>query len=125
MYKGWRIYAYNRKISKTEELTIVEKLRTWFNSEDWSFYENSHTIAIFYGPNQQKINVSFQEVKYELDTYYIVLESPFFGYKTRDERLHQVLCEKIIQKIPWRKQGFLLEDNTQKPIPGTTMTRTK
>jgi N-acetylneuraminic acid mutarotase len=131
LYQGWKIYTYNRNISKAEEPTIRTKLRTWFNSGDWCLSENTHRIVIFYGENEQKINVSFQEVEYgskrdkDVETYHIVFESTFFGYKSSDERVHQELCRKTIQKISWKKQGFWLQDNAQIPIPRTKMLRMK
>ena len=108
-----------------------EKLRTWFNSGDWYFSENTHRIEILYGPNGQEINVSFQEVKYDskrnkdIETYHIVFESPFFGYKANDERAHQELYEKTMQKIPWRKKGFWLEDGSLIPQTRVKVLRMK
>jgi hypothetical protein len=131
LYKGWKIYAHPRKISKTEKPAIIYKLKTLFNSEGFSSSENDNTINICYGPNQIKINVYFQETKYSSErngnsvTYYIVFESPFFGLRAYDERVHQDLCEKTIQKITWRKQGVLVEDNTEVPIFKSRKTRIK
>lgn len=123
LYEGWKIITYTKKIPKTKESTIRYKLRTWFSNEDCCFFENTHRIEILYGPNNQKINVSFKEEKYaserdkDVEKYHIVFESTFFGYKTPDEKSHKELCEKIIQKIPWKKQGFWLQDNVPIPIP--------
>jgi hypothetical protein len=131
MYKGWKIYTYNRKIPKAKESTLKKVLRTRFNNEDFYFSENTHRVVIFCGPNNQKINVSFQEVKYgserngDKETYYIVFESVFFGYRPGDERAHQELCRKTIQKIPWKKLGFWLRDNAQIPITKSHLLRTK
>jgi len=131
LYEGWKIYAYHRKISKTEELIIRNKLKTWFNSGDWYFSEDDYGITIFYGVDRQKINVSFQEVKYgsekdgSVDTYQMVFSSILFGHKTFQERTHQGLCKKILQKIPWKKRGFWLADNIQTPIPTIKILRMK
>jgi hypothetical protein len=126
VYEGWKIYTYKNKIPKAEEPTIKNTLKTWFNSDDWSFSENTHRVVIFYAPTKEEISVTFQEVKYgserdeEIATYHIVFESVFFGLRAGGERAHQELCKKTFQKIPWKKLGFLLQDNSQIPIPKTT-----
>lgn len=131
MYEGWEIYTYNRKISQTEESAIMNKLKTWFNNGDWYFSANTHRIVIFYGPDKQEINVSFEETKYgsekdgDIDTYQIVFRSIPFGYKTFQEKTHQELCKKTLQKIPWKKQAFWLQDNAQIPIPRIKRLRMK
>jgi hypothetical protein len=131
LYKGWKIYTYNRKIPKTKELTLKNELRARFNSEDFYFSENTHKIVIFYGPNKQEINVSFQEVSYsserngDREAYHIVFESVFFGYRAGDERAHQELQRKIIQRLPWKKLGFWLQDDAQIPIPKSRLLQVK
>jgi hypothetical protein len=128
LYEGWKIYTYNRK---AEESTIKDALKTRFNSGDWYFSENTHRAVIIYGPSKQEINISFQEMKYgserdrPVETYHIVFESIFFGYKTGEEKAHQEVCKKTLQKIPWKKLGFWLEDNGQIPIPRSTILRRK
>jgi hypothetical protein len=122
LYKGFKICAYNRKILKAEESTITNKLKTWFDSGDWSFSANTHRIVILYGPDRQEINVSFQETKYgsgeygDAETYQIVFSSIYFGFRGFNEKTHQELCKKTISKISWKKQGFLLLDNAEIPI---------
>lgn len=131
MYEGWKVFAYKKGILKAEEPTIRAKLKTWFDNDDWYLDEDSHRIEIFYGENQQKIDVSFQKVAYgskrgkDGDTYHIVFESTFFGHKNNDERRHQELYRKFIQKISWKKQGFWIQDNAQIPIPKKRMLRVK
>jgi len=131
LYEGWKIYTYNRKISKAEESTIKNKLKTWFDSGDWYFSANTHRIVIFYGLDKQEINVSFQETKYgsekygDAETYQIVFSSIPFVFRTFNEKAHQELCKKTISKIPWKKQGFLLQDNVEIPIPKYKRLRTK
>jgi hypothetical protein len=131
LYKGWKIYTYNRTILKEEEPAIKNALKTRFNSGDWYFSENTHRAVIFYGSNKQQINVTFEEVKYgserdkDVDTYHIVFESVFFGFRTGEERAHQEVCRKVYRKIPWKKLGFWLQDNSQIPIPKVTILRRK
>ena len=131
MYEGWKIDTYGRKISQAEESTIKNKLKTWFDSEGWCFSANTHQITIFYGQDEQKIIVSFQETKYgsekdgNVDTYQMVFWSIPFVYKTSQEKPHQELCKKTMQKIPWKKQAFWLVDNAQIPIQVTKRLRMK
>ena len=131
MYEGWKIITYNRNIPKAEEPTIKNALKARFDSGDWSCSANSHKIVICYGQTKEEIYVNFQEVKYgsendrETETYHIVFESNLFGLKTREEREHQELCKKTLQKIPWKKRGFLLKDGDQIPISRNTILRRK
>jgi hypothetical protein len=122
LYEGWKICTYNRKISKAEESTLRNKLKTWFDSGDWSFSTNTHRIVISYGPDRQEINVSFQETKCDseeygdAEMYQIVFSSIYFGFRGFNEKAHQELYKKTISKIPWKKQGFWLQDNAEIPI---------
>jgi hypothetical protein len=131
LYEGWKIYAYNRRISKAEESAIKNKLKTWFDNGDWRFSANTHRILISYGLDKQEINVSFQETKYgseehgDKETYQIVFTSIPFGFRTSNEKAHQELFKKTISKIPWKKQGFWLQDNAKIPIPKNTRLRIK
>jgi hypothetical protein len=49
----------------------------------------------------------------------------FFWLKTRDEKTHQELCKRVLQRIPWKKQGFWLIDGAHIPIPKFKMLRMK
>jgi hypothetical protein len=131
LFTRWRIRAYTKKISKTEKPAITYELKAWFNCGDFSLYENGNTFDIYYGPNQQKINVSFEEFKCHSErngnnvTYYIVFDPVFFGWTHRDKRAYWELYEETFHKITWRKQGFWLDNNTEKPIPTTRRTQIK
>jgi hypothetical protein len=128
LYKGWKIYTYKRK---AEESTRKDALRTLFNGDDWYFSENSHRTVITYGPNKLDINVSFEKMEYcsetdrQVETYHVVLEAIFFGYKIGEEKAHQKVCKKAFDKIPWKKLGVLLQDNREIPIPRSTILRRK
>ena len=129
MYEGWMIYTYTRKISQAEESTIMDKLKTWFDTEECSF--SADTLRIVCGQDKQEITVSFHETKYgsekdgNVDTYQMVFWSIPFLYKTSQEKTHQELCKETMQKIPWKKQAFWLVDNVQIPIQGTKRLRMK
>ena len=131
MYEGWKIYTYNRKISKEEEPIIKDKLKTWFDSGDFCFYPNTHRMVIFYGSDKLEIDVSFQETECgsrkdgNAVTYQIVFRSIPLGYKTFQERVHQELCKKTMRKIPWKKQAVWLVDNAQIPLPRIKRLRMK
>ena len=123
--RRWRIRAYTKNVLEREKPAIIHKLKTWFNTEDSSLYENGNAINIYYGPNQTKINVSFEEATYNLErngnsvTYHIVFDPVFFGWKLRDEKAYWELYEETFHKITWKKQGFWLNGNSEIPISRT------
>jgi hypothetical protein len=95
------------------------------------FQKIVNRVVIFYGSSRQEITVSFQKVRYESERdkdgeiYHIIFESTFLGYRTGEERIHQELYNKTIQKIPWEKQGFWVQDNALIPIEKPRILRTR
>lgn len=130
-YDGWRIYAYRRTISKSNLPIIINELKTWFNNHEWYLSENTHRTVIFYEPTKQEIKVTIQEVQYaserneDVETFHIVFESTFFGLRNYEEKLHQEVLEKTMQKIRWNKLGGFLEDGVFKPKPKYKILRMK
>lgn len=122
MYEGWRIFTLSKT---TDRSRTIDELRTRFNNGDWHFYENTHRLVISYG--SQEFNVSFKEVKYSLgksknvETYHVVFDAPFLGFRTSEERVHQDFFLKTLEKIPWKKRGFWHEDNAWVLIPKKRM----
>jgi hypothetical protein len=107
----------------------MHELSSRFNNHDWYFSTNTHRTTIIYGPDRQQIDVSFQEnqlipEKYgDTQTYHIVFTSLFFGVRPYEEKSHRELCHKTLEKIRWRKQGFVLEDGAYRPLPSYKMLR--
>jgi hypothetical protein len=119
-YEGWQIFTYQRQ---TDRSRMIDALKTRFNHGDWCLSENTYGLTISYGPTGQEAKVSFQEVKYRseidnnVETYYVVFDAPFFGFRKSAERIHRDFCLKTLEKIPWVKQGFWLKDKARILIP--------
>ena len=128
MYVGWEIYAHKGKITKNKQPIIKNKLKKLFSSNGWLFFENTHESVIHHQLNQYNIIVIFQETEFtaeedvkDIETYGLVFKSEYLGYKHGYS--HKKLYSEVFRRIPWKKQGFWLEDGSRIPIPKTRTLR--
>lgn len=113
-YYGWKICTRKHKIPKAKRQAIWCELKARFNAENTDFSDNDHKFTIHNGQYYFNVKVFFPESE---NRYGMELKSELtFGYKG-EEKAHRTLYNTIIGKIPWEKQGFWLEDNSEIPIP--------
>ena len=128
VYLGWEIYAYTRKPDSEQ---VKTQLKHRFSDNEWLYGENSHESALIHRATQTEVKISLGEyaIGDESDesedqtVYRLKLNSDFFGY--RNDTIHRRLLKQVLDRLPWKKRAFLLEDGTRIPWSRTTILKMK
>lgn len=128
IYHGWKIYAHVGKVAHNDFPDLKRKIKRQFNQGEWSFEDNDRTFI--HNQNiDSPIEVLFvdetteEEKAMGLNRYGIVFNAVFLGW--RNEYPHRQLCDKVLNKITWKKQAYILIDDEWIPVSKPRILRRK
>jgi hypothetical protein len=110
IYEGWVILAQVRTRNFIQTVEWAKKNLTDNQSQ---FNEDNNRFYISYTQSGQELELVPDRVKYKdnqtgkWETYNLIIESDFWGFKTGAEKKHQEFCKELLSLLP-RKRGFLI-----------------
>lgn len=111
-YEGWAILA---RIRAQNFVQAVQWAKHTFTDDGTMFNEENNRYFLSYGSDSRAVEIIPDKIKYKdtysgkLETYNLILEAEFLGFKRSGENKHQELFEKVLSKIP-EGRGFLIKE---------------
>jgi hypothetical protein len=128
VYLGWEIYTYTKRPNNEK---IRTELKHRFSGSEWMFGDDDYESVLVHHITQTEVKITFGEYTFgdESDEsngqemYRLKLSSGFFGY--RNDALHRRLLKEVLDRLPWKKRAFLLDDGTRIAWGRTTILKMK
>jgi hypothetical protein len=108
VYSGFEIRTHWGKITLE---SAKEVMRQRFNGDGWEFIvEDTKMFARHESYNYDVEIIYTGSVIQNSKQYSLYFKSDVLSFKPREVRLHKELYEMILSKLPWKKEGYWIED---------------